>query len=86
LSERIANLTVDRIFVALVQRASQPIVGWRFESSGYGKTDFPWPESAWAEFLTPLPEPIDAPSKNVEERERSPLCWLWDEALAEWQA
>ena len=89
-----ADGTVGRNFT-VVQYANQPIVGWKFESGGYGKAEFPWPEmlrtivsgkqSARADFLTSLVEPVDAPSKTVDQRKRSPLCWLWDEAVKEWQ-
>jgi hypothetical protein len=78
--------------------AEANLTAYQFVGETYGPRDFPWrAEDAdglafpWADILdpeVPLPGFLARTEKLVlklPNRSRSPLCWMWDEAVKEWQ-
>jgi hypothetical protein len=73
---------------------------YKFVAENYGKREFPWAADdvgwtkfPWAEILDrkrPLPELVagkaSAVTLTLPDKNQSPLCWLWGEAVKEWQA
>jgi hypothetical protein len=72
---------------------------YKFDPEAYGPREFPWAADnkgwakfPWTEILDPkrdLPAPLagqgDTATLTLPDKKSSPLCWLWGEAVKEWQ-
>ncbi len=90
----VLGLAVGRYFVALAKGDATNLMPQTFKGPEYGSEEFPWADFPWGKILKitePLPA-LNATSKRPEftlaapsDKKRSPLCWLWGEAVKEWQ-
>jgi len=90
------GLTVGRYFIALARGGGAKLPSYEFNGEAYADKNFPLPEIHWDNILKPaetLPKAVATHNRDTvtlkaltkEMRARSPLCWLWDEAVKEWQ-
>jgi hypothetical protein len=90
----VLGLAVGRYFLALARCEKAILVPYTFVGEGYKDQDFPWSEPAfpWADILKPTKTIPDVVASTVKafslperNKEQSPLHWLWDQAIQEWQ-
>jgi hypothetical protein len=88
----VLGITVGGYFLALAEGKEEPLTPYKFEAENYGAAEFPWADFPFQTILThPLPE-LNGPFKKepaftpkMLNKGHSPLCWLWGEAVKEWQ-
>jgi len=86
----VLGLQLGRYFVALAKGGKTELTGWKFDAQEYGKEDFPWRDilglidsgSGATSYLKPRKNTFVVPETDPA---RSPLCWLWAQATAEWR-
>jgi hypothetical protein len=92
----VLGLTVGNYFVALAKGVGE-VTPYSFAGGEtYGRSEFPWESFPWSEILTPTvklpafitpigkPFPLSPPPESATQ-DRTPLRWLWDEAVKEWR-
>ena len=90
----VLGLAVGRYFVALARGEANDLTPCTFVGGGYEKMAFPWTDFPWGTILKTTESLPDLPATEKEanfnlaaptDEKRSPLCWLWGEAVKEWQ-
>jgi hypothetical protein len=88
----VLGLTVSRYFIELAKGEGAKFTPREFVGEAYADRDFPWSQFSWAEILKPnvtLPDFVATGDTSFTldpiDNGHSPLCWLWNEAVKEWQ-
>jgi len=86
----VLGLTVGRYFVALATGEGD-VTPCTFAGETYADSDFPWEDFPWPNILNPtaaLPGFVtkgDPFTPTPPDKDRSPLRWMWREAVKEWE-
>jgi hypothetical protein len=84
------GLTVGRYFVALAT-GEGAVTPCTFAGEAYADSDFPWEQFPWTDILKPTVALPDFVTKGTPftptppDKDRSPLRWMWGEAVKEWK-
>jgi len=87
----VLGLQLGRYFVAAAKGGQSDLTGWKFDAEKYGKEDFPWRkilrviDSDGKEEKTTFLERLKPFTVPRSDQDRSPLCWLWTQAVNEWR-
>jgi hypothetical protein len=89
----VLGLAVGRYFVALAKGEEAKLTPCKFVGGKYKIMEFPWADFPWGTILKltePLPELVATTKSDPfpltpSDKKSSPLCWLWGEAVKEWQ-
>jgi hypothetical protein len=97
----VLGLAVGRYFVALAKGEEAKLTTFKFDAEEYKDMEFPWADFPFPTILsitdhlplfkaiTPVTELTLKPTVAMPtegEKDRSPVRWLWGEAVKEWEA